>query len=77
MNAKQETNRSEEQVLLESIESEVEFQTWDRVAKLIDIKEFVDAEKKEKEDTSRMYKLFIQLKVCIVCIVWFSVYSVV
>jgi hypothetical protein len=60
LNAKKETNRSEEQVLLESVESEVEIlQTWDRVAKLIDLKE----KEAEKSDTSRMHKLFIQLKV--------------
>lgn len=62
LNAKKESNRSEEQEKLESVESEAEnLQTWDRVAKLID--SGVEAsELTTASDTSRMHKLFIQLK---------------
>lgn len=62
LNAKKEKNRSEEQVLLETLESEVEvLKVWERVTKLIDSSESVPGELKGS-DTSRMRKLFIQLK---------------
>jgi Tfp pilus assembly protein FimV len=61
LNAKKEKNRSEEQVLLESLESEVEGgNAWERVTKLIDLS--ADALDKKSSDVSRMRKLFIQLK---------------
>lgn len=62
MNAKKEVNRSEEQVLLEQLESDLDgANVWDRVTKLIEAG--VDApDDLEKADTSRMRKLFIQLK---------------
>lgn len=62
LTAKKESNRSEEQTVLETVESEVELlKTWDRVGKLID--GGVEAsELKKGSDTSRMHKLFIQLK---------------
>ena len=56
----QDTNRSEEQVLLETLESESDANNnWERVAKLIDVG---DAGDPTKADISRMHKLFIQLK---------------
>lgn len=59
MNANKEKNRSEEQVLLEKVEYELESgNSWERVTKLIDN----EAEEDDKSDTSRMRKLFIQLK---------------
>lgn len=61
LTAKKESNRSEEQVLVETLESEAEvLKTWDRVTKLID----ASAEKTEDKgsDVSRMRTLFIQLK---------------
>ena len=62
LSAKKEKNRSEEQVLLESLESEVEGgNAWDRVTKLIDISADATTDSK-KSDVSRMRKLFIQLK---------------
>lgn len=62
LNAKKEKNRSEEQVLLETLESEVEvLKVWERVTKLIDSSESVPGELKGS-DTSCMRKLFIQLK---------------
>jgi hypothetical protein len=46
--------------LLEALESETEMlQPWDRVSKLIDA---VPEGEKKAQDTSRMHKLFIQLK---------------
>jgi hypothetical protein len=61
LSAKKEKNRSEEQVLLESLESEVEGgNAWERVTKLIDIS--AEAVEAKKSDVSRMRKLFIQLK---------------
>jgi hypothetical protein len=62
MQAKKESNRGEEEVVLEAIESEVEMlSTWDRVGKHIDAA--IDAKELSKgSDTSRMHKLFIQLK---------------
>ena len=60
LNANKDKNRSEEQVLLEKVEYELEGgNTWERVTKLID--NDVDADS-EKSDTTRMRKLFIQLK---------------
>eukprot|EP01034_Spumella_vulgaris_P032561 gene32561-40177_t len=60
MNAKKDTNRTEEHVVIEAIESESDnLKTWDRVTKLIDAGEVVDP---KATDTSRMRKLFIQLK---------------
>ena len=57
----QDTNRSEEQILLESLESEVDAaNTWDRVAKLIDAAN--DTTMAANADVTRMRKLFIQLK---------------
>ena len=59
--AKKESNRSEEQVLVETLESQAEvLKTWDRVTKLIDAS--ADVVDKELSDVSRMRKLFIQLK---------------
>lgn len=60
LQAKKDSNRSEEQVTVEAVTSEVDaIKTWDRVAKLIDAGETTDA---KGSDTSRMRKLFIQLK---------------
>ncbi len=60
LTAKKDKNRSEEQVLLENIEYELESgNTWERVGKLIDNDTDADS---SKSDTSRMRKLFIQLK---------------
>lgn len=60
LNANKDKNRSEEQVLLEKVEYELEGgNTWERVTKLIDADADADS---EKSDTSRMRKLFIQLK---------------
>ncbi len=60
LKSKKETNRSEEQVLQEQLLSEVDnLKTWERVSKLIDAGEGVDA---KGSDTGRMRKLFIQLK---------------
>ncbi|KAJ1414044.1 hypothetical protein B484DRAFT_167285 [Ochromonadaceae sp. CCMP2298] len=53
------SNRSEEQVLQEALESEVDsFKTWERVTKLIDAGEG----ETKGSDVTRMRKLFIQLK---------------
>ena len=61
LNSKKEINRSEEQVLLEQQESDLDAgNVWDRVTKLIETG--VDADELEKADVSRMRKLFIQLK---------------
>ena len=60
LNSKKDKNRSEEQVMLEKVEYELESgNSWERVTKLID--QEVDAEDNQS-DTSRMRKLFIQLK---------------
>jgi hypothetical protein len=60
--AKKDKNRSEEQVLLESIEYELESgNTWERVTKMIDSEPAASAES-SISDTGRMRKLFIQLK---------------
>ena len=62
MNAKKEVNRSEEQVLLEQLESDLDgANVWDRVSKLIEAGVDVPDDL-EKADVSRMRKLFIQLK---------------
>ena len=60
LSAKKDKNRSEEQVLLEAIESDSDgSNTYDRVTKLIDS----TAEPESgKADVTRMRKLFIQLK---------------
>jgi hypothetical protein len=60
LNSNKEKNRSEEQVMLEKVEYELESgNSWERVTKLIDN----DAEaESDKSDTLRMRKLFIQLK---------------
>ena len=61
MKSKMENNRSEEVLFKEQLQSEAEnLKTWERVSKLIDAGEGVDM--KEGYDTSRMHKLFIQLK---------------
>lgn len=60
LKAKKESNRSEEHVLQEQLASESEnLKTWERVSKLIDAGEVAD---NKGSDTSRMRKLFIQLK---------------
>ena len=60
LNAKKETNRTEENVVMEAVNSEAEnLKTWDRVGKLIDAADSADA---KGSDTGRMRKLFIQLK---------------
>ncbi len=62
LNLKKEQNRSEEQVLLEALESEADGgNTWERVTKLIDVTAEPAAES-GKADVGRMKKLFIQLK---------------
>jgi hypothetical protein len=62
LNAKKEVNRTEEQVLLEQQESDLDAgNVWDRVTKLIEAS--VDQpDDASKADVSRMRKLFIQLK---------------
>jgi hypothetical protein len=62
LNAKKEVNRTEEQVLLEQQESDLDAgNVWDRVTKLIEAS--VDQpDDANKADVSRMRKLFIQLK---------------
>jgi hypothetical protein len=78
LTAKKESNRSEEQVHLEALESEVEvMKNWDRVIKLIDTgstgstggtskdsnaSKEAEAALARGSDVSRMRKLFIQLK---------------
>ncbi len=60
LTAKKDSNRAGEQVFVESMTSESELlKTWDRVSKLIDAGETVDA---KGSDTTRMRKLFIQLR---------------
>jgi Clathrin light chain len=59
LNAKKDTNRSEEQVLLETLYSDADGNAWERVTKLIDVTSDPEA---SKADVSRMKKLFIQLK---------------
>jgi Clathrin light chain len=62
MSAKKDANRTEEQVLLEQLESEIDVgNTWDRVSKLIDSGADFSTES-NKADVTRMRKLFIQLK---------------
>lgn len=60
LNAKKDKNRTEEQVLLESFESDADGgNTWERITKMIDMS--ADADNK-KSDVGRMKKIFIQLK---------------
>jgi hypothetical protein len=60
LKAKKDSNRSEEAVLKEQLESEADnLKTWERVSKLIDAGETADS---KGSDTARMHKLFIQLK---------------
>ena len=60
LKAKKDSNRSEEAVVQEQLASESEnLKTWERVSKLIDAGEVAD---NKGSDTSRMRKLFIQLK---------------
>lgn len=62
LKAKKEKNRSEEQVFLESLESEADgSNTWERVTKLVDTKTGESADT-SKADVTRMKKIFIQLK---------------
>ena len=62
LEAKKEKNRSEEQILLETLESEADGgNSWERATKLIDISSG-DVANNGKADVSRMKKLFIQLK---------------
>lgn len=59
--AKKDSNRTEEHATIEALNSETEvLKNWDRVSKLIDAGETTDSSK--GSDTSRMRKLFIQLK---------------
>lgn len=61
LNAKKESNRNEEQVFVESIESDLaSANIWDRVTKLIDANAGESAD--STTDVGRMRKLFIQLK---------------
>ena len=60
--SKKDSNRTAEQVFLETLESDIDgVNTWDRVTKLVEASQDVVAND-EKADTSRMRKLFIQLK---------------
>mmetsp|Transcript_23994 Transcript_23994/g.66720 ORF Transcript_23994/g.66720 Transcript_23994/m.66720 type:complete len:193 (-) Transcript_23994:93-671(-) len=60
MQAKAESNRTEEQVKVEQLNSEADaLKTWERVSTLIDVGEGSD---NKGSDTSRMRKLFIHLK---------------
>ena len=61
LKAKKETNRSEEQLLLETLESEADpaGNSWERIGKLIPAD--ADAEGK-KADVKRMRSLLIELK---------------
>jgi len=62
LTSKKDSNRSQEQVYLESLESDSDSNNvWERVTKLIDANMDVSADS-SKADTSRMRKLFIQLK---------------
>ncbi|CAE7619893.1 Clc [Symbiodinium microadriaticum] len=62
MSAKKEVNRSEEQVLLEQLESDLDgANVWDRVSKLIEAGVDVPDDP-DRADVSRMRKLFIHLK---------------
>lgn len=59
-NAKKDKNRSEQQVFVETVESEAEnLKVWDRVGKLVDANDSGD---RKGSDTTRMRKLFIHLK---------------
>lgn len=62
LKAKKDTNRTEEQSILEALETEVDASNiWERVTKLVDVSQEVPTES-TKADTTRMRKLFIQLK---------------
>jgi hypothetical protein len=53
---------TKEQSILEALETEVDASNiWERVTKLVDVSQEVPAES-TKADTTRMRKLFIQLK---------------
>jgi hypothetical protein len=61
LTTRKETNRTEEQVMVETLESEADCgNTWDRVTKLIDTA--AEAAESGKSDVTRMRKLFIHLK---------------
>lgn len=61
LQAKKDSNRSEQQVVIESIATGIETgRTWDRVMKLIDSS--TEIAEKDKSDVSRMRNLFIHLK---------------
>ena len=62
LKAKKEANRSAEQVLLETLESEADpvGNTWERILKLIPSD--TDAQDAKKSDTKKMKSLIIQLK---------------
>jgi hypothetical protein len=64
LTAKKDKNRSEEQILVETLESEAEvLKPWERVTKLIDSGADVSADAVSgTSDVTRMRKLFIQLK---------------
>ena len=60
--SKKDSNRTAEQVFLETIESDIDgVNTWDRVIKLIETSQDAVAVD-ERVDISRMRKLFIHLK---------------
>ena len=61
LNAKKDKNRAEEDVTIETLDSETgNLKPWDRLTKLIDSTEITPTE--GTKDTSRMRKLFIHLK---------------
>ena len=61
LQAKKDSNRSEEAVVVESVVAGIEGgHPWERVMKLIDAN--AEAAESGKADVSRMRKLFIQLK---------------
>ena len=62
LKAKKDSNRSEEQVLLETLESEADpaANTWERITKLIPSD--ADTLDTKKQDVKKMRSLFIQLK---------------
>jgi hypothetical protein len=62
LNSKKDSNRTQEQVFLETIESDIDgVNTWERVTKLIDAA-MDNSTESSKADITRMRKLFIQLK---------------
>ena len=61
--SKKDSNRTQEQVFLETIESDIDgVNTWERVTKLIDASMEAGTTDTSKADVTRMRKLFIQLK---------------